>query len=160
VLPNSHGGQPQVMDIVARGPRVGLSMVVAYSWYAGGVPSDLFDRDEVRHGIHAGAIETSMILHLRPDLVRLELAVDFRPLMADLARDCRHLSPTSAGRLAWMAQDLHLSGACGDATDADAGRGRALIDHAARTLVELLAEIDRYPLERLRSPRTMPEPSA
>jgi creatinine amidohydrolase len=132
-------------------------LVVAYSWYAGGLPPGLFGQDEVRHGIHAGAIETSMMLHLRPDLVRMELAADFRPLMGDLARDYRHLSPTGAGRLAWMAQDLHPSGACGDATDADAERGRALVDHAAQTLVELLVEIDRYPLERLRPRRAAPD---
>jgi creatinine amidohydrolase len=157
VLFNSHGGQPQIMDIVARDLRVRLGMlVVAYSWYAGGLPSGLFDQDEIRHGIHAGAIETSMMLHLRPDLVRMDLAAEFRPLMTDLAPDYRHLSPTGAGRLAWMAQDLHPSGACGDATDADAGRGRALVDHAAQILVELLVEIDRYPLERLRSRRATP----
>jgi creatinine amidohydrolase len=161
VLFNSHGGQPQIMDIVARDLRVRLGMLaVAYSWYAGSVPSGLFEQHEVSHGIHAGAIETSMMLHLRPDLVRMDLAADFRPLMADLAADYRHLSPTGAGRLAWMAQDLHPSGACGDATDADAERGRALVDHAARMLVELLVEIDRYPLDRLRSRRATPGASA
>src|ERR671922_141221 len=49
----------------------------------------------------------------------------------DLPEEYRHLSPTGAGRLAWMAQDLHPSGACGNATDADAARGRALVEHAA-----------------------------
>jgi creatinine amidohydrolase len=161
VLFNSHGGQPQVMDIVARDLRVRFGMlVVAYSWYAAGVPSGLFDPDEVRHGIHAGAIETSMMQHLRPDLVRLDLAANFRPLMAELSLDYRHLSPTGAGRLAWMAQDLHPSGACGDATDADGGRGSALVEHAARTLIELLSEIDRYPLERLRPCPATPGPGA
>jgi creatinine amidohydrolase len=49
-----------------------------------------------------------------------------------------------------MAQDLHPSGACGNAADADAERGRALVEHAAQTLIALLREVDRYPLERLR----------
>ena len=71
VLFNSHGGQPQVMEIVARDLRVRLGMlVVAYSWYAAGVPPGLFPDEEVRHGIHAGAIETSMSSHLPPDLVQ------------------------------------------------------------------------------------------
>lgn len=152
VLFNSHGGQPQVMDIVARDLRVRHAMlVVAYSWYAGGLPAGLFDEAELRHGIHAGAVETSMMLHLRPDLVRMERAADFRPLMRELAPDYRLLSPTGAGRLAWMAQDLHPSGACGNASLADAERGRALVEHAAQALVELLREVDRYPLARLRS---------
>ncbi|MGH6914266.1 MAG: creatininase family protein, partial [Geminicoccales bacterium] len=152
VLFNSHGGQPQVMDIVARDLRVRLGMLaVAYSWYASGVPEGLFPDEEARLGIHAGAIETSMMLHLRPDLVKMDLAQDFRPLMAELEDDYRRLSPTGEGRLAWQAQDLNPAGACGNATNADAERGRALIEHAARALVELLSEVDRYPLDRLRT---------
>jgi creatinine amidohydrolase len=151
VLFNSHGGQPQVMDIVARDLRVRLGMmVVAYSWYAGGLPDGLFGEAEVRHGIHAGAIETSIMLHLRPDLVQMDRAANFSSLMGELEPDYRHLSPVGAGRLAWMAQDLHPSGACGDAADADAVRGRALVEHAAQDLLALLHEIDRYSLERLR----------
>jgi len=152
LLFNSHGGQPQVMEIVARDLRVRLGMtVVAYSWLAGGLPAGLFPDDEVRHGIHAGALETSMMLHLRPDLVQMEHAADFRPLMQEMADEgYRLLSPSGPGRLAWQAQDLHPSGACGDATDADAARGRLLVDHAAGMLVELLLELDRFSPDRLR----------
>ena len=152
VLFNSHGGQPQVMDIVARDLRVRLDMlVVAYSWYGAGVPPGLFPQHEVAYGIHAGAIETSIMLHLRPDLVRMEQAANFVPLMAEMAGHYRLLSPTGAGKLAWQAQDLHPSGACGDATDADAERGRQVVEHAARALVSLLEEVDRYPLANLGS---------
>jgi creatinine amidohydrolase len=151
VLFNSHGGQPQVMDIVARDLRVRLGMmVVAYSWYAAGIPPGLFPEAEVRHGIHAGAIETSMMLCLRPDLVRMEEARDFTPLMSEMAQGYARLSPIGPGRLGWMAQDLHPSGACGDARNADPERGRQLVEHAARALLELLLEVDRFPLEKLR----------
>ncbi|MEM7021277.1 MAG: creatininase family protein [Pseudomonadota bacterium] len=152
VLFNSHGGQPQIMDIVARDLRVRLDMmVVAYSWYGSGLPEGLFTTDETRHGIHAGAIETSMMLHLEPEQVQFERAANFVPLMTELAPDYRQLSPTGVGRLAWMAHDLHPSGACGDATNADAERGRVLVEHAAQNLIALLQEIDRYPLSRIRS---------
>jgi creatinine amidohydrolase len=104
VLFNSHGGQPQVMEIVARDLRVRLGMLaVAYSWYAAGIPPGLFPDHEVRDGIHAGAIETSMMLHLRPDLVRMERAANFVPLMAEMAGHYRLLSPIGAGKLAWQA---------------------------------------------------------
>ena len=151
VLFNSHGGQPQVMEIVARDLRVRLGMiVVAYSWYAAGVPAGLFPDDEVRHGIHAGAIATSMMLHLRPDLVQMDQAADFAPLTRQMVADgYRLLSPTGPATLAWQAQDLHPSGAAGDARDADAERGRALLDHAARALVDLLREVDRFPSDGL-----------
>jgi creatinine amidohydrolase len=153
VLFNSHGGQPQVMEIVARDLRVRLGMVVvAYSWYLAGVPAGLFPDQEVRDGIHAGAIETSIMLHLRPDLVQMEHAADFAPLMRQMAGEgYRLLSPTGPARLGWQAQDLHPAGAAGDARAADAERGRAVVDHAARALVDLLREVDRFPPERLRA---------
>ncbi len=97
VLFNSHGGQPQVMEIVARDLRVRLGMlVVAYSWYAAGIPEGLFAADEVQDGIHAGAIETSIMLHLRPDLVQMDLAAEFRAADADDARG--RLPPAVADR--------------------------------------------------------------
>ncbi len=152
VLFNSHGGQPQVMEIVARDLRVRLGMlVVACSWYAAGIPPGLFPAEEVQDGIHAGAIETSMMLHLRPDLVQMDRAANFVPLMRAMrAEGYRLLSPTGPGKLAWQAQDLHPSGAAGDATDADAGRGRQLVEHAARALADLLLEVDRFAPDRLR----------
>ncbi len=151
VLFNSHGGQPQVMEIVARDLRVRLGMlVVACSWYAAGIPPGLFSPEEVQDGIHAGAIETSMMLHLRPDLVQMNRAANFVPLMRTMrAEGYLLLSPTGPGKLAWQAQDLHPSGACGDARDADAERGRQLVEHAARALADLLLELDRFTPDRL-----------
>src|SRR5476649_3819 len=71
VILNSHGGQPQIMDIVARDLRVRLKMfVVALSYWGVGKPPRLFPDSEQRHGIHGGSGETSMMLYLRPDLVR------------------------------------------------------------------------------------------
>jgi creatinine amidohydrolase len=52
----------------------------------------------------------------------------------EMAAHYRPLSPTGADRLAWQAQDLHPCGACGDATNADAERGRRVIEHAAQAL--------------------------
>ncbi len=151
VLFNSHGGQPQIMDIVARDLRVRLQMmVVSTSWYALGMPPDLYDEDENRFGIHAGGIETSMMLHLRPDLVDMTKARNFRSAHADIAAEFEHLSYTGGTAIAWQTQDLNASGACGDATNADAARGEQLVDFAARRFAELLAEVSRFPLERLR----------
>ena len=49
----------------------------------------------------------------------------------------------------WMTQDLHPDGACGDATDADAARGAAIIASKAQGVADLMAEIARFPLARL-----------
>lgn len=150
VLFNSHGGQPQVMEMVARELRMRLGMLaVTTSWYGFGVPDELFPEDEIRHGIHAGAVETSMMLHLRPDLVRRDKAQRFESLGARMAAEYKWLGPTGIAKFGWQTQDLNPAGACGDATDADAARGAQVIEHAARSLVELLSEVDRFPIETL-----------
>ena len=59
------------------------------------------------------------------------------------------LRALGAAGLGWQAQDLHREGVCGDASRATAEAGRAVIDHAARCLVELAEELVRFPLPRL-----------
>jgi creatinine amidohydrolase len=49
----------------------------------------------------------------------------------------------------WMAQDLHPSGAVGDATTANAAAGDVALAHGARAFIELLADVDRFELDRL-----------
>ncbi len=105
----------------------------------------------MRFGIHAGEIETSIMLHLHPDLVALDKAENFEPLQAVMANNgYRRLSPVGQGRMGWKAEDLHPSGACGDAASADAERGKLLVDHAAKALTELLVEMDRFSPDQLR----------
>jgi creatinine amidohydrolase len=151
VIFNSHGGQPQLVDVVARDLRVRHKMfVVAVSTYRLGRPPGLFPDSELKHGIHGGSVETSIMLHVRPDLVHREEAKNFEPLSLRMERDFKLLTPEGAIGFGWQTQDLHPDGACGNALDADADRGRLVVDHAARTFVELLAEVDRFPLDALR----------
>lgn len=151
VILNSHGGQPQIVDIVAQELRLKRNMlVVKANSFRFGVPDGLFTETELRHGAHAGGVETSLMLHLRPDLVRGEKAEDFEPLSLLLDRDYPWLGKQGPARFAWAAQDLHESGAAGDAGAADAERGQQILDHMARTLVALFGDVRRFPLEWLR----------
>jgi creatinine amidohydrolase len=153
VLFNAHGGQMSVMDIVTRDLREkhGL-MVVAANWYTLGLPAGMFSEHELKHGIHAGDLETSVMLALAPKTVRVEHAKAFGSLTERLAEENRFLSITPSGKIGWQTQDLNPEGACGDATRATADKGRAVIAHVAERFVELLTEIDRYDLARLQNP--------
>jgi creatinine amidohydrolase len=152
VLLNSHGGQPQIMDIVARDLRVRLDMfVVTASTYALADPTGMFPETEITHGIHGGAIETSMMLHLRPDLVTMDLAEDFEPISVEMEQSYKLLRPEGGIGFGWQAQDIHPSGAVGNATNADAARGETLVETAAQGFVELLQEVARYPLANIKS---------
>lgn len=149
IIFNSHGGQPQIAEIVARELRVRHKMLaVTTSWSAITKKSDLFDASELRHGIHGGDVETSMMLALRPDLVAMEHAKNFVPLSVQLEADGAMLTPEGAVGFGWQAQDLDGAGACGDAAKADAERGEILIERAAQALLKLCEETSAFPLSR------------
>lgn len=147
VLFNSHGGQRALVDQVALRLRVecGMLVVRAHS-FALGVPDGLFEADELAHGLHGGAVETSLMLHLRPDLVRLDRLADFPSAGRAMAARGGVLGVEKPIGLGWMAQDLHPSGACGDAAAATAEKGAAVLAHAAARLAALLAEVAEQPL--------------
>jgi creatinine amidohydrolase len=151
VIANSHGGNVSAVDLVTRELRVRANMLaIACSWSGFGYPDGLLTREEQIHGIHAGAIETSILLAAHPGLVRTQRAQNFASTTLEIAREFRHLGIDRPGRLGWMSQDLHPSGAMGDATAATAEKGKAAIEHGARAFVELLAEVDRFDLARLK----------
>lgn len=151
VIANSHGGQPQIMDIVARDLRVRLGMFVVTVSYGGlGRPPGLFPDGELRHGIHGGSSETSQMLHLRPDLVREAERRNFVPLSVAMESEYALLQPEGQIGFGWQTQDLNSAGACGNALDADAGRGWRIVEYAAERFIELLREIERFPLSALR----------
>ncbi len=149
---NAHGGQPQVMEIVARELRVrhGL-LAVSSSWWHMGLPEGLVHADEVRHGIHGGTVETSIMLHLRPDLVRMDRAENFTSVLPETEEANRRLRYVGGVGIGWQAQDLHPAGVAGDASAATAEIGAAVVDHVTEGLAELVAEVSRHPLSSLKS---------
>lgn len=153
VILNSHGGQMAVADIVARELRIRHDMiVVASNWFALGLPEGVISEPERRHGIHAGEMETAMMLALHPEKVAFERARDFESLTHRLERNFSRLGIGPGARLGWQAQDLNPAGAVGNAAAATAETGQAIIDHVAGALAELLADVHRYPLSLLHQP--------
>ena len=153
VLVTSHGGNVPIIDIVARELRVRFDMlVVATGWMRFGVPDGLFTEEEMAIGIHGGDVETSMMLHLRPDLVRSDKAVAFASTQSDFAQVFTHLRAHGPVQFGWKAQDLNPAGTVGDAASASAEKGAATIDRAARCFVELLRDVDRFDADRLWRP--------
>lgn len=151
VLLNSHGGQPQILDIVARELRIRYGMlVVNAAWFGFGMPENLFSASECRHGIHGGEVETSLMLHLRPDLVDMTQARNFVSLGQEMEAEFELLSPEGRFGFGWQAQDLNPQGVCGNAAAADGDRGARLARHMVHTFIDLLGEVARFPLDRLR----------
>jgi len=152
VLLNSHGGQPELARIVARDLRVRHFMLaVCANTYDLGIPPGAFPVAELRHGIHAGSYETSVMLAARSDLVNMERADDFAPISVQMERDYLYLGPEGVAKFGWQSQDLHPSGACGNAKDADERRGRECIELHAQNLIALLHEVHRFAITQLKS---------
>lgn len=151
---NSHGGNVAVMDIVARElrQRHGL-LVYSASWFSLPQPPEvqgLFSAQEHRFGIHAGDIETSMMLHLAPGTVHMEHAQHFRSTSQDRAERFTILGNGKSAKMGWAIEDYHPSGAVGQADVATADKGRAVVHAAGAALAALLAEVAALPLDTVR----------
>ena len=157
VLLNSHGGQVGLLDVVARDLRARLDMLVySVNWFNlplvgenGESVSDLFSAQEHRFGIHAGEIETSMMLALKPSQVDTEKAQNFHSTSQDRAQQFGLLGDGRSARLAWQMQDYNPQGAVGNAAAATAEKGRTLLGAAGRSLAQVLAEMDQLPASTL-----------
>ena len=145
VMVTSHGGNSAAMTLVAQDLRAqhGL-LVVTTSWSRFGAPEGLFSAEELRHGVHGGAVETSIMLARYPETVRKEAIADFRPASIAMETDYRWLSAHRPAPFAWQAQDIHRSGGAGDATQATAAKGEQLLEHGARAFCELLDDVDKF----------------
>jgi creatinine amidohydrolase len=124
-------------------------LVVTTSWSRLSAAEEIFSPQEVSHGIHGGANETSIMLARYGERVRREAIADFRSVGVAMANDYRALSTQRPAPFAWQAQDLHRSGAAGDATKASAEKGERLIDNGARAFCELLADVDKFDVNAL-----------
>jgi creatinine amidohydrolase len=150
VMVTSHGGNSAAMSMVAQELRAHHQMlVVTTSWGRLSAAEALFPAEEIEHGIHGGAIETSIMLARYGTLVKREAIANFQPSTIGMKKNFRWLSAQRPAPFAWQIQDLHPSGAVGDATLASAERGGRLIDQGARAFCELLDDVDRFDLELL-----------
>ncbi|PDT83645.1 creatininase [Bradyrhizobium sp. Y36] len=150
VIVTSHGGNSAAMMLVAQDLRAHQKLfVVTTSWSRLSSADSLFPAEEVRHGIHGGAVETSIMLAHHPDQVRKDAIANFPASSIAMEKQYRWLSTQRPAPFAWQAQDLHVSGAIGNATLAVAEKGKQLIDRGATAFCELLGEVDNFDVNRL-----------
>jgi len=155
IIVTSHGGNSAAMTLVAQDLRAYHGMLaVTTSWFRFGTPDGLFPAEELRPGIHGGAVETSIMLARYKEHVRDHAIADFRSRGIAMEKQYRWLSTQRPAPFAWQTQDLHPSGAVGNATLASPEKGEALLDHGARGFIELLQDVDKFDVSELtRGPR-------
>jgi creatinine amidohydrolase len=141
---NGHGGNSQLLAVANRELRLhhGLMTFLLHPSVprdSGGTANE--DDPELGMGIHAGRDETSIVLHLRPDLVDLAKAARAVPDHLAANDHVRFGGDVSFG---WLSSDFGASGVIGDPTAATADRGKALFEAMVSRLAESLAEVGRF----------------
>lgn len=150
VLVNSHGGNKASVDIAALQLRSEFDLLaVKAHYFRFAVPGGLLDADELAHGLHGGALETAMIMHLAPGAVRRAALTDFDSLGARRARAGRRLGPEGDAGFAWRAEDLNPAGVAGNAAAADAATGARLVVVFGDRLREIFVETAAFDLNDL-----------
>ncbi|MTE24582.1 creatininase family protein [Microbacterium sp. ZXX196] len=144
VFVNGHGGQPNLLDMVARDIRVETGLEV-FPLMPGRFPlPEGIEPADPHYGIHGGHIETSIVWSLRPDLVQMEHAVKDGHVLGEIYAGMRHLTLEGAVPTAWVTDDVSASGTIGDPTAATREVGDKIVESQVATLAEVLTEIRAF----------------
>ncbi|MEL6915395.1 MAG: creatininase family protein [Pseudomonadota bacterium] len=150
LIVNSHGGNADLISIVARELRVRAGLYcVRMGWGATGTPEGLYSAQEAAQGIHGGDTETSLMLHFRPDTVDMKQARDFR--WTHGPGDLPPVGPVAHG---WIASDVHPEGVAGEAHLATAEKGRATAEAYVDGVIEVLRKMAAFDASALRPVET------
>lgn len=156
VLLNSHGGQPQVLEIVARDLHQAHADFMVFPLFAWNVPHEagaMLSEKEKQLGIHAGDAETSLMLAILPDQVRMDKAqAEYPPVSEGL------LSMEGKLPFAWTTQDLSRSGVLGDPTVATVEKGEKMLASVVAGWVQVIEEIYRFRQPQASQESLIPEP--
>ena len=143
VFYNGHGGNIALLQVALRELRrqFGLRTFLMGATIPAG--DGVEGPDERGFGIHGGHGETSLLMHLRPELVDLTKATREVPdALADFEYVKFNGGPVSFG---WLSNDFGPTGVIGDPTRATAEWGAALYERAVADGVAALREIVRFP---------------
>jgi len=144
VLLNGHGGQPQVLEIVARDLHLRYGDFWVFPWFVWSVPNQVdqwLSPKELELGIHAGDAETSLMLALLPDYVNLDTAIAEYP--QGLPTD-GILSLEGTLPFAWATRDLSQSGVLGDPTTASRDKGDRILTSLAQGWVQAITAAHHF----------------
>ncbi len=159
ILMNSHGGQPQIMDIVARDLHQlhdDFEVFPFFTWRVPHITKSLLSEKEAQLGIHAGDAETSLLLAILPETVKMERAVTEYPhgLPQDSLLTLERNLP-----IPWMTRDISTSGVIGDAKAATKEKGEQIWQSVSAGWTQVIEDVYRFQQPQLwkESPRSKPQ---
>jgi creatinine amidohydrolase len=144
VLVNGHGGQPQIMEMVARDLHQQYEDLLVFPLFVWRVPNnaaELLSPKELELGIHAGDAETSLMLSILPEHVRMNAAITEYP--QGLPGDSL-LSMEGNLPFAWTTRDLSRSGVLGDPTVATKEKGDRILASLAASWIQVIQDVYQF----------------
>lgn len=141
---NGHGGQPQVLEIVARDLHQRYEDFLVFPlfvWRVPNIAAELLTEKELELGIHAGDAETSLMLAILPEQVKMDRAKAEYPM--GLPQNSL-LSMEGNLPFAWTTRDLSRSGTIGDPTTATREKGDRLLQSLATSWAQAIQDIYHF----------------
>jgi creatinine amidohydrolase len=146
VFVNGHGGQPHLLEMVARDIRqeTGLQVFPLFPYRLGIPVGVVSSPQEAELGIHAGEYETSLVMAIDPTAVRMDRLEPGSRRVGELYGGLRYLSLEGALPTAWLTQDIAPNGVIGDPSLASAERGEKALAFLAEGLAGCFGEISDF----------------
>jgi creatinine amidohydrolase/Fe(II)-dependent formamide hydrolase-like protein len=145
VIINGHGGNDPALNFAAQMITRDAGIFVCVD---SGETSDvdIYKMIDTPNDVHAGEIETSTSLAVRPQFVKMDLAPSSVPRFSS-----RYLNFTSRRGVSWYAYTQHVSanGVLGDAAKATAEKGRKIWKIMIAHLVALVEDLKSMTLEEI-----------
>jgi len=145
VMINGHGGNAPALHLAAQMINRDAHIFTCVDTGESS-DTDIQELLGASNDVHAGEIETSTTLAIRPDLVRMDLAPRMVPKFSG-----HYLDFTSKRSVGWYAYTKKISktGVIGDATKATAEKGKQIWEIMTRRLVELVEDLKRLSLDEI-----------
>lgn len=140
---NGHGGNSALGQVACREIRRRFGLRTFFAHLS--VPADQGGTgsapSEFGMGVHGGHGETSLMLHLRPELVHLERA---QARVPSGLRQFEHIGFGKPVSFGWTSDDFGPDGHIGDPTGANAEDGKAFFESAVARLSAVIVEASRF----------------
>ena len=138
---NSHGGQTSHLDIVSKELKSkypSIDIVKANYFLFKGF-ENIISEKELNYGYHGGEFETSLMLYLKPNLVKMNKIL--KNYISSDYNSKKLISYEMNIKRAWNTKDLSKNGIIGNPIDANADKGKKILNLTIDTLSKIIKEI-------------------
>ena len=148
VFVNGHGGNTLLLQDIIRDIRYETGAFLAIIDWFTGLLADTLEKANLKplDVFHACYLETSLLMYLRPELVRTDKIESEKPYQYTADTGYKHLKLDSRTvNFSWLTKDVSRKGVIGDPTKASKEDGQKFFNLIVEQICEVLGEIKKVP---------------